>query len=78
MGIKNTDKNLYPYQTIINLNESGISPAVIALQLDLSIDDVKNTLRTNQIIDKRKEESIIEASDTTKIGMLSLYSIFDI
>lgn len=78
MGIKNTDRDLYPYQTIINLNESSISPDVIASQLDLSINEVENTLRANQVDNKIKEESIIEASQTPKMGMLSLDTIFDI
>lgn len=54
MGIKTTDRDLYPYQSIINLNESSISPDVIASQLDLSTNDVENTLRTNQVNNKIK------------------------
>ncbi len=38
----------YPYQIILNLYESNISPDVIASQLDISQDDVINTIKNIQ------------------------------
>ena len=39
------DDDKYPFQTILNLHESSISPDIIASQLDISKDDVIDTLR---------------------------------
>ena len=42
---RNDDVDRYPYQTILNLHESSISPDIIASQLDISKDDVIDTLK---------------------------------
>jgi adenylate cyclase len=78
MSINNIDNYLFQNQTILNLYESGISPDVIASQLDISTVDVINTLRNRQEDNKRKEKSVMDASLTPKIGMIYLDSIFDV
>ncbi len=49
MRISNKDNDIYQRQTIINLYEPGISPDVIAHQLDASPIDVINTIIKNAI-----------------------------
>ncbi|MEJ7640729.1 MAG: adenylate/guanylate cyclase domain-containing protein [Candidatus Nitrosocosmicus sp.] len=78
MSIDDEDNNLYQHQTIINLYESGISPEVIAYQLDASPNDVIITLKNIQVDNKRKEKSISDASLIPKIGMIYLDSVFDV
>ncbi len=78
MKIDNADNNLYQRQTIINLYECGISPDVIANQLDANPTDVINTLKNIQAKNKRKEKSISDASSIPKIGMIFLDSVFDV
>ncbi len=78
MDINHIDKDLYPYQAILDLYESGISCEVIASQLDINIGDVADTLRNVKSENERKDESILEASQTPKIGMIDLDNVFDI
>jgi adenylate cyclase len=77
MDINHTDKDLYPYQTILDLYESGIPSEVIASQLDINIGDVTDTLRKIQSEDKRKDASVLHASQAPKMGMPDLVNIFD-
>ncbi len=78
MKADNADNNLYQRQTIINLYECGISPDVIAYQLDSNPTDVISTLKSLKTDKKRKERSISDASSIPKIGMIYLDSVFDI
>jgi adenylate cyclase len=68
----------YPYQIILNLYESNISPDVIASQLDISQDDVINTIKNIQSDNKNKEKSIIDASSSPKHEMINSISNFDV
>jgi hypothetical protein len=72
----NNDK--YPYQTILDLYESNLSPDIIASQLDISKDDVINTLKSNQLAHQNKEKSIIEVSSNPKYEMENSISGFDV
>lgn len=74
----NVNNNLYQRQTIINLNECGISPEVIAYQLDVTPPDVIDTLEKINADNRRKEKSISDASLLPKMGMIYLDSVFDI
>ena len=58
---RDDDVDKYPYQTILNLHESRISPDIIASQLDISKDDVIDTLRNIQVDNRNKEKSIVDA-----------------
>jgi len=72
----NNDK--YPYQTILDLHESNLSPDVIASQLDISKDDVINTLKSSQLDYQNKEKSIFEVSSSPKQEMINSISDFDV
>jgi adenylate cyclase len=72
----NDDK--YPYQTILNLYESNLSPDVIASQLDISQNDVINTIKNTQLVNKNKEKSIVDASSSPKQEMIHSISDFDV
>ncbi|MDP8907287.1 MAG: adenylate/guanylate cyclase domain-containing protein [Thermoproteota archaeon] len=78
MNIDNSYKTAYQRQTIINLYECGISPDVIAYQLDADPTDIINTLKNTQSDNKRKEKSISDASSIPKMGMIYLDSVFDV
>ncbi len=77
MNTDDLDTNLYQRQTIINLYECGISPEVIAYQLDADQTDVIDTLKRIHADNKRKEKSISDASLLPKMGMVYLDSVFD-
>jgi adenylate cyclase len=74
----NNNNNKYPYQTILDLYESNISPDVIASQLDISKDDVIETLKSSQLDQQNKEKSIIIASSSPKQEMINSISDFDV
>jgi len=71
-------KNLVQKQTIINLFESGITPDVIASQLDINTVDVMDTLANRKESAQRKEKSVMNVSLTPKIRMIYLDSVFDV
>jgi adenylate cyclase len=75
---RNDDVDKYPYQTILNLHESRISPDIIASQLDISKDDVIDVLKDIQIDNRNKEKSIVDASLSPELEMLNSNSNFDI
>jgi len=72
----NNDK--YPYQTILDLYESNISPEVIAFQLDISQNDVINILKNIQLEHQNKEKSIVDVSSSPKQEMINSISNFDL
>ena len=78
MDIYCNEDNDYPYQTILNLYELNISPDVIASQLDISKDDVIDTLKNIPLEIKNKEKSVIDASQSPKLEMLNSISNFDL
>ncbi|HEY6535119.1 MAG TPA: adenylate/guanylate cyclase domain-containing protein, partial [Candidatus Nitrosocosmicus sp.] len=78
MDVYCNEDDIYPYQTILNLFESNISPDVIASQLDISKEDVINTLKNINLEIKDNEESVKDASKTPKFEMLNSISNFDL
>ena len=72
------EDNRYPYQSILNLYESSLSPDVIASQLDISQKEVVNTLDKVRKDNQNKEKSIIAASSKPKNEMINSVSEFDI
>src|SRR5919107_842257 len=74
----NNNDDKYPYQTIFNLYESNLSPDVIASQLDISKNEVFNTLKRIESDKQDKEKSIIEASFSPKNEMINSASTLDI
>ncbi|HZD36424.1 MAG TPA: adenylate/guanylate cyclase domain-containing protein [Nitrososphaeraceae archaeon] len=71
------DKLSLQQQTVLNLYNSGITIDIIALQLDITKQEVINIIRKVQSDDKRKEESVKQVSDSSSIGMFYLDSVID-
>jgi adenylate cyclase len=67
----------YQQQTVLNLYNCGITPEIIALQLDSTNDEVISIIRKVLSDDKRKEESIKQVSDSSSLGMFYLDSVID-
>ena len=65
------EDNRYPYQSILNLYESNLSPDVIASQLDISKDDVIKTSKSSQLDQQNKEKLIIKISPSPKQEMMN-------
>ena len=76
-SINSRDIEIHPDKTIITLYESNIPIETIALQLDLSTQEVTDKIKEYHIVSKDKEESIIQASKVPKLGMLLIDTIFD-
>jgi adenylate cyclase len=76
-SINTRDIEIHPNKTIISLYESNIPVETIALQLDLSIEEINDAIRKYQDIIKSKEESILQASKVPKLGMLLVDTVFD-
>ncbi len=76
--IKIREVNLsYQQQTVLNLYNCGITPEIIALQLDLTNEEVISIIRKVINDNKRKEESIKQISDSSSLGMFYLDSVID-
>ncbi|MPZ05431.1 MAG: hypothetical protein GEU26_03280 [Nitrososphaeraceae archaeon] len=67
----------YQQQTVLNLYNCGITPEIIALQLDTTKREVISIIRKALSDDKRKEESIKQVSDSSSLGMFYLDSVID-
>jgi adenylate cyclase len=65
-------------QTVLNLFNSGITPEVIALQLDITEREVVNIIRKVLLDNKRKEQSIRQVSNSSSLGMFYLDAVVDI
>jgi adenylate cyclase len=77
-SINTPDIKIHPNKTIITLYESNIPLEINALQLNLSIEEVNDTIKKYQEINKDKEESLIQASKIFKLGILLVDTVFDI
>jgi len=67
----------YQQQTVLNLYNCGITPEIIALQLDSTKGEVISIIRKVLSDDKRKEESVKHVSDSSSLGMFYLDSVID-
>ncbi|MGH9978231.1 MAG: hypothetical protein ACRD8Z_20735, partial [Nitrososphaeraceae archaeon] len=77
-GISTQEAKLsYQQQTVLNLYNCGITPEIIALQLDSTKREVISIIRKVLSDDKRKEESIKQVSDSSSLGMFYLDSVID-
>jgi hypothetical protein len=74
-SINSRDIEIHPNKTIISLYESNIPVENIALQLDLSIEEINDAIKRYQNINKAKEESILQASKIPKLGMLLVETV---
>ncbi|MGH9952375.1 MAG: adenylate/guanylate cyclase domain-containing protein, partial [Nitrososphaeraceae archaeon] len=62
---------------VLNLYNCGITPEIIALQLDSTKREVISIIRKVLSDDKRKEKSIKQVSDSSSLGMFYLDSVID-
>jgi adenylate cyclase len=69
---------MHPYKSIITLHESGIPIENIAFQLDLDIKEIIDAIEKMQVIDKEKEDLVLQASKLPKLGMLLIDPVFNI
>ncbi len=77
-GINTNEAKLsYQQQTVLNLYNCGISPEIIAVQLDLTEREVISVIRKVLSDDKRKEKTIKQVSDSPSLGMFYLDSVID-
>jgi adenylate cyclase len=74
---KQKAKLSYQQQTVLNLYNCGITPEIIALQLDLTKKEITDIIKKVKNDDKRKEESIKQVSDSSSLGMFYLDSVID-
>ena len=72
------DDPVRQYKSVIALYESNIPVEFIALQLDLNINDVENIIKDFQNTITEKEEAVIQASKSSKLGMLLIDPVFNI
>jgi len=72
------EKLSYQQQTVTNLYNCGISPNVIAFQLDISKKEVISILKKALMDDKRKEKSVKQVSNSSSLGMFYLDAVVDV
>lgn len=72
------DDHIHQDKSVISLYESDIPVEIIALQLDLKIEEVKNILKNLQNTMTEKEEGVMQASKVPKLGMLLVDTVFDV
>lgn len=72
------DGHIYQYKSVTALYESDIPVEIIALQLDLNINEVLNIIKDFQNTITEKKEAVIQASKTSKLGMLLIDPVFNI
>ncbi|MGA7601807.1 MAG: adenylate/guanylate cyclase domain-containing protein [Nitrososphaeraceae archaeon] len=65
-------------QTIINLYNSGILPELIAMQLDITKDEVHKVIKEQASEEERKYEAVKRASNTSSVGMFYLDAIISV
>jgi adenylate cyclase len=65
-------------QAAINLYQAGLFPDLIAMQLDISKEEVDNIIGDWKAEEEKKRESVKQASDTPSLGMFYLDAIVNI
>ena len=65
-------------QTILNLYNSGITPDIIAMQLDISKDEVYQVIKNEASEEERKKTSVKQLSNTSSLGMFYLDAVINI
>ena len=63
----------YQRQTILNLHNSGISPEIIALQMDISPEEVEKVIEGQQSIEEEKSISAARQASEAPQSMASFY-----
>src|ERR687892_225595 len=65
-------------QTIINLYNSGILPDMIAMQLDISKDEVDKVIKDQANEEHRKYKAVKRASNASSVGMFYLDAVISV
>ncbi len=65
-------------QTILNLYNSGILPDIIAMQLDISKDEVYQIIKNAASEEERKKASVKQVSNASSLGMFYLDAVVNI
>lgn len=65
-------------QTIINLYNSGILPDMIAMQLDVTKDEVHKVIKEQASEEERKYKAVKRASNASSVGMFYLDAVISV
>ncbi len=65
-------------ETVLNLHNSGILPEVIAMQLDISMEEVISIINERSARDLEKKTSVEQASEVSSLGMFYLDAVVNI
>lgn len=68
----------YQRQTVLNLYNSGIPSDIIALQMDISKEEVDKIIKHINKEEEKKKISVKQALDTPSIGSFYLDAVFDL
>jgi class 3 adenylate cyclase len=68
----------YQRQTVFNLYNSGISSDIIALQMDISEEEVHKIIKSVNKEEESKKISVKQALDTPSMGSFYLDAVFDL
>jgi adenylate cyclase len=68
----------YQQQTMLNLYNCGIPLEIIAIQVDVSQNEVEKIIKTVNTEEKRKKVAAKQASDTPSLSMFYLDAVIDI
>lgn len=63
---------------MLNLHDAGVLPDVIAMQLDMSKEEVSKIIKERNIQDEGKKTAVKRAADTSSIGLFYLDAIVNI
>ncbi len=72
------ERQLKHRQTIINLYNSGILPEMIAMQLDITKEDVSNVINEEATEEDRKYKAVKRASNSSSVGMFYLDAVINV
>ncbi|MDQ3869323.1 MAG: adenylate/guanylate cyclase domain-containing protein [Thermoproteota archaeon] len=73
-----SDSIYYQRQTVFNLYNSGIPSDIIALQMDISEEEVDRIVENVNKEEERKKISVKQALDTPSMGSFYLDAVFDL
>jgi class 3 adenylate cyclase len=77
-GSNTSDSIYYQRQTVFNLYNSGIPSDIIALQMDISEEEVDRIVENVNKEEERKKISVKQALDTPSMGSFYLDAVFDL
>jgi adenylate cyclase len=78
MDIEKQRQHRQHRQTIINLYNSGILPDMIAMQLDITKDEVHKVIKEQASEEERKYKAVKRASNASSVGMFYLDAVISV